>query len=76
MSFVELLVTKRKSETTPQGNEPTDFRVHPPRQLQNASSWNNPNAFKKVFIIQRQTGKFLSAKNDEAFFIQCRHHHA
>ena len=67
MSFVELLVTKRKSETTPQGNEPTDFRVHPPRQLQNASSWNNPNAFKKVFIIQRQTGKFLSAKNDEAF---------
>jgi hypothetical protein len=69
MSFVELLVTKRSSETTPQSDEPTDFLVHPPRQLQNASSWtqHKPNFFKKVFIIQRQTGKFLSAKNDDVF---------
>jgi hypothetical protein len=67
MSFVELLVTKRSSETTPQSDEPTDFLVHPPRQLQNASSWTQPNVFKKVFIIQRQTGKYLSAKNDDGF---------
>ena len=67
MSFVELLVTKRLSETTPQSDEPTDFLVHPPRQLQNASSWTQPNVFKKVFIIQRQTGKYLSAKNDDGF---------
>jgi hypothetical protein len=65
MSFQELLVTKRSSETTPQSDEPTDFLVHPPRQLQNASSWTQPNVFKKIFIIQRQTGKFLSAKNDD-----------
>jgi hypothetical protein len=65
MSFQELLVTKRSSETTPQSDEPTDFLVHPPRQLQKASSWTQPSVFKKVFIIQRQTGKFLSAKNDD-----------
>ena len=67
MSFVELLVTKRSSETTPQSDEPTDFLVHQPRQLQNASSWTQPSAFKKVFIIQRQTGNFLSAQNDDVF---------
>jgi hypothetical protein len=69
MSFVELLVTKRSSETTPQSDEPTDFLVHPPRQLKNASSWtqHKPSFSKKVFIIQRQTGKFLSAKNDDVF---------
>jgi hypothetical protein len=67
MSFVELLVTKRSSETTPQSKEPTDFLVHPPRKLQNLSSWTNPNDFKKVFIIQRQTGKFISSKTDEIF---------
>ena len=53
MSFAELLVTKRSSETTPQSKEPTDFRVHPPRQLKNATSWSDPNDLKKVFIIQK-----------------------
>jgi hypothetical protein len=67
MSFQELLVTKRSSETTPQSDEPTDFLVHPPRQLQKASSWTQPSVFKKVFIIQRQTGQFLSATNDDVF---------
>jgi hypothetical protein len=63
MSFAELLVTKRSSETTPQSKQPTDFQVHPPRQLQNACSWSDPNAFKKVFIIQRQTWKFAEFLN-------------
>jgi hypothetical protein len=58
MSFKELLVTKRSSKTTPQSKEPTDFRVHPPREIQNACSWSDPNEFKKVFIIQRETWKF------------------
>jgi hypothetical protein len=31
MSFVELLVTKRSSKTTPQSDEPTDFLVYPTR---------------------------------------------
>jgi hypothetical protein len=65
VSFVELLVTKRSSETTPQSNEPSDFRVHPPRKLKNACSWVDPSTFKKVFIIQRQTAKFADAKKDE-----------
>jgi hypothetical protein len=64
MSFVELLVTKRSSKTTPQSDQPYDFVVHTPRQLKNACSWFHPEISKKIFIIQRKTSNFALAKND------------
>ncbi len=65
MSFVELLVTKRSSKTTPQSDQPSDFVVHTPRQLKNACSWFHPEVSKQIFIIQRKTAKFALAKNDK-----------
>jgi tRNA G46 methylase TrmB len=64
MSFVELLVTKRSSKTTPQSDQPYDFVVHTPRQLKNACSWFHPEISKQIFIIQRKTSNFALAKND------------
>ena len=58
MSFAELVITKRKTGTTPQSQQPTDFRVYEPRQLQNICSWADPEKFKSVFIIQRKTMNF------------------
>jgi hypothetical protein len=65
MSFVELLVTKRSSKTTPQSDQPSDFHVHTPRQLKNACSWFGPETSKQIFIIQRTTAKFALAKSDK-----------
>jgi tRNA G46 methylase TrmB len=65
MSFVELLVTKRSSKTTPQSDQPSDFVVHTPRQLKNACSWFHPGVSKEIFIIQRKTANIALAKNDK-----------
>ena len=64
MSFVELLVTKRSSKTTPLSDQPHDFVVHAPRQVRNACSWLHPEKSKQIFIIQRKTATFALAKND------------
>jgi len=64
MSFVELLVTKRSSKTTPLSNQPYDFVVHTPRQVGNACSWLHPETSKQIFIIQRKTANFALEKND------------